>query len=103
MKPRGTIQRDAISYNGLRVHNGCLFTYTVSGRGRFPDDMLRYDVAMAFGVTEVDISAVKLSFWNETREVKIIGKGCTPERWRSFGWSVHDDIVEVADHTGAQT
>ncbi len=67
--------------------------YTVSGRGTFPEDMLRYDNASFAATEDKDISE-----WGpherKPRRVNIIGLGCTPERWRSFGWTVHDPIVE---------
>lgn len=92
-KPRGAIMRAAIGYHGIDARSGCSFDFTVSGRGTFPDDMLRYD-----GVTSATKPPVVLTE-RGLREYDITGAGrCTPERWRSFGWSVHDNIIEkVAD------
>jgi hypothetical protein len=53
----------------------------------FPRDMLRYDDARDPPTGLMD---------DGKREVRIHDAGgCTPERWRSFGWSVHDDIEEI--------
>jgi len=86
------IQHDArlIDHLGMRVHDtprsrGRYLRYTVSGRGRFPEDMLRYDTATA--LTPIDEST-------ERREIEVRAHGCTPARWSSFGWSVHSDVKE---------
>ena len=65
--------------------------YTVSGRGHFPEDMLRYDQAEFF---DEDSKAAGTVETRCLREVTVRAKGCTPERWRSFGWSVHPDVFE---------
>ena len=94
LKPMGPIPRDLIDYHGLWSREGCELTYTVSGRGTFPVDMLRYDSASVLSPVETEGRA--------QREVRIVhANRCTPERWRSFGWSVHDDIVERAAYLRA--
>ena len=88
-KPLGAIPLSLLGYMGAHARPGCKFTFTVSGFGRFPEDMLRYDGAIALWPAECE--------GRERREVRIVhARGCTPERWRSFGWSVHPDLVEVA-------
>jgi hypothetical protein len=88
LKPRGPVSRDTFGYYGARAKDGCEFAFTVSGTGTFPEDMLRFDSAIVLSPVEAE--------GHERREVRIVhAGGCTPERWRSFGWSVHDDIVEV--------
>ena len=84
------IARDSIAYTGYSAacdRLGRALSYTVSGRGKFPEDMLRYDGAtVPAGVPD--------GYLREVTEVKISdARQVTPERWRSFGWSVHDDIV----------
>jgi hypothetical protein len=79
-----------IDYHGMRVHDtqrikGRYLRYTVSGRGKFPADMLRYDSAVALTPTDDE---------RGLRHVQIRGTGCTPARWSSFGWSVHPEIEE---------
>lgn len=87
LRPRGAIPRATIGYYGERARPGCTLRYTVSGRGVFPRDMLRYDDARDPPTGLMD---------DGKREVRIHDAGgCTPERWRSFGWSVHDDIEEI--------
>lgn len=82
------IYKDGIPYTGHRARGARRLRYTVSGRGNFPTDMLRYDGAIAL-LSPGDVAG------RDLRSVKIErATGCTPERWRSFGWSVHDDIVE---------
>jgi hypothetical protein len=83
-----TIDRSIIPYTGVQARAGYRLFYTVSGNGKFPHDMLRHDGATA-------------AAWNLPAGERVIRKvevqsalQCTPERWRSFGWSVHDDIVE---------
>jgi hypothetical protein len=93
MKPRGIIETKSVAYTGERARKGCFFKYSVSGRGRFPDDMLRYD-----GVT-VDVAFASLveEGIRELRTIMVTGRGCTPARWSSFGWSVHPEISEMSD------
>lgn len=88
-KPRGSIPRAVFGYHGMRAGHGCEFRYTVSGTLSFPRDMLRYDGAALLSPSEAE--------GRGRREVRIVhASGCTPERWRSFGWTVHDDIEETA-------
>lgn len=88
LRPRGIILRETIGYNGETARPGCELRFTVSGRGQFPDDMLRYDSATALAPAEME--------GRDRREVRIVHAGrVTPERWRSFGWTVHEDIEET--------
>lgn len=90
LKPRRDIPRDTIGYYGEIARPGCRLTYSVSGRGHFPEDMLRYDSAVM-----VNGEAPTERLTNVT-VFEISGNRCTVERWRSFGWSVHDNVREVA-------
>jgi hypothetical protein len=68
-------------------------TFTVTGKGRFPIDMLRHDVCTPAdnaaveaienldntGVRDVTLTAAKMRY-------------ITPARWLSFGWRVSSDI-----------
>ena len=68
--------------------------FTVSGRGRFPVDMLRYDEAFpADGMSAANI----VDNPAERRNVTLITHrrfGPTNDRWASFGWVV-SDVKEV--------
>ena len=72
--------------NGFYLH-----TYTVSGRGPVPMDMLRYDGA--YPATSGDAARV-VDLSNEPRTVRLVHaapvKSWRPEvaRWSSFGWEV---------------
>lgn len=78
----------ALGYYGYRVpYVHFELRYTVVGGLSFPEDMLRYDDAREVARrpspdnprwTEVDIRAGR----------------CTPERWRSFGWTVRGPVRE---------
>jgi len=86
--------RDTIGYHGIRAPlraPGTVFRYTVSGRGTFPSDMLRYDDAAAAS----DADAALMGGSRDLRQINITGQGCTPARWSSFGWSVHPEVLEV--------
>lgn len=67
-------------------------SYQVEGRGSFPLNMLRYDraCAVAYGAPGGEIGGTLAR-----RTVAIEGAyGCTPERWRSFGWTVLGPVIE---------
>lgn len=87
LKPRGAIPRQSVGYLGEPAREGCVLTYTVSGRGYFPADMLRYDGA---GMVPREYPR----YVQEVTEFPVIASRVTPARWSSFGWSVHDDITE---------
>jgi hypothetical protein len=106
MKARGKISRQSIDYLGERARSGCVLRYSVSGRGGFPVDMLRYDRVGDFdydrfsGTCEgVEGDLTAQSSPENVREVRTVtiafAHGCTPARWSSFGWSVHDNVEEV--------
>jgi hypothetical protein len=65
-------------------------SFTVSGRGAFPLDMLRYD--SCWPNSEADTSAI-----DEPRERRKVtlrtysNYSPTIDRWESFGWRVDDD------------
>lgn len=70
------------------------YHYTVTGRGRFPFDMLRYDQAwpedggMSMGGGNGEDS-------RERREQRLIGLNPpTADRWASFGWYVVRESVD---------
>lgn len=80
-------------YLGERVRKDHdYFLYTVSGRGHFPEDMLRYDRA-EFADEESEKAGTDEAR-RDLRDIHIKAKGCTPERWRSFGWSVVPNVIE---------
>jgi hypothetical protein len=89
-KPRGTFYRNEIDYNGTRARNGCQLRYMVQGRGTFPEDMLRYDTATA----REEITGSAVGGYKPQRLYSIVGQGCTPARWASFGWSVLSTVDE---------
>jgi hypothetical protein len=66
--------------------------FTVTGRGKFPLDMLRYD--RCYPATEPDVGVIEWSSWPRKREhfkvdlVKPDGGEPTVARWDSFGWKV---------------
>ncbi len=65
--------------------------YTVTGRGPFPLDMLRYDCCWPISVT---ILAASLNPENRKEEFSVemrSNKSPTVDRWNSFGWSVEED------------
>ena len=71
---------------------------TVTGRGRFPLDMLRYDRCVPFNndaVMEIEKPSIVRST-DERPEVKLLrfspdGGKATADRWASFGWFVIQD------------
>ncbi|CAB4130440.1 hypothetical protein UFOVP119_64 [uncultured Caudovirales phage] len=77
--------------------------FTVTGRGRFPVDMLRYDEC--FPRTGEDAQAMNydsesLAGVREVRSVTLCtyarhGSRPTAARWASFGWSVNMATVET--------
>ena len=97
MRPRGQILRADIGYLGTRARVGCHLNYTVSGRGKFPEDMLRYDDVNVYDINASRGSENLAAYHSAARAVRIMhAAGVTPARWLSFGWSVHDDIEEAA-------
>jgi hypothetical protein len=75
------------AYTGYRAREHYRLNYTVSGRGTFPLDMLRYDDAEALSPAEIEGRAM--------RSVRIHNaRGCTPARWASFGWTVGQIVEE---------
>lgn len=67
-----------------------IYTFTVSGCGPFPIDMLRHDRATP--KTESDAGHIERSYQPRNREqhrITLIGsKAPTEPRWGSFGWAV---------------
>lgn len=66
------------------------YAYTVTGKGRFPIDMLRYD--LAHPAHESDSVSIAVSMadgpWRD-HVVNLLGfKPPTPARWDSFGWTL---------------
>ena len=64
--------------------------FTVRGKGRFPTDMLRYD--MSHPTNESDSAVIdNVDNDHKVREVQLTSYkryGPTPGRWESFGWRV---------------
>lgn len=71
------------------------YRYWVTGRGAFPDDMLRYDSAHRVGgapIEELNFAFFRANGgWNDIHTV-IIESSYPPtiERWNSFGWRVEN-------------
>lgn len=84
---RFKIDIESVPYPGYSLtsrHPNMRLEYIVVGRGQFPRDMLRYDEA------SVDPDDVELMDSRERRALSITGRRCTPARWESFGWRVHE-------------
>lgn len=65
--------------------------YTVSGRGRFPLDMLRYDSAWPASSTDSATISATLTVHRGSAAVQLLShKSPTADRWTSFGWTVID-------------
>ena len=72
------------------------YTFTVSGRGVFPVDMLRYDQCCP--VFPGDAAYILTTF---KREVRLNSdKYPTTDRWASFGWYVDLSTIEEHRKTG---
>lgn len=75
-----------------------VFSFTVSGSGEFPFDMLRFD--SCWPRTGHDVSLMTMTYANSgvsppKREIKmesVSRGGPTVERWVSFGWAVSEVI-----------
>lgn len=71
-----------------------IIRFTVEGTGTFPFDMLRYDAA--WPASSEDAIALDHENWRshpkagDRYSVKLLSHGpaITPDRWRSFGWTV---------------
>lgn len=66
-----------------------VITFVVSGRGRFPVDMLRYDECWPIDGASAD--ALVADDQDARREVKLRSHrraSPTLDRWASFGWHV---------------
>ena len=57
--------------------------FSVTGRGTFPVDMLRYDRCFPVGTGQ---EAIQSEYLSETTKVILEGAHCTVGRWLSFGW-----------------
>jgi hypothetical protein len=68
--------------------------FTVTGRGHFPIDMLRYDSAWPAGPIDVELIPQHIGYMPAEHGVAIIDlishsySGPTDARWASFGWTV---------------
>jgi hypothetical protein len=69
--------------------------FTVCGKGKFPIDMLRHDVATP--ASEVDSNTIQQSGLRDVRLSVAKMRYVTPDRWRSFGWSVKDELTVIDD------
>jgi hypothetical protein len=72
-----------------------VITFTVTGKGRFPNDMLRHDQCfpcdgIAVHNTEGDSWAIR-----SVKLISIASSGITSLRWASFGWYVDEDSIKV--------
>lgn len=82
--------------------------YTVSGRGRFPLDMLRYDASYpsrSESVAAIEHSlaephgsdvvyAIQLHRWTDQNKRDAVRLGITEGRWNSFGWYVSNVYLD---------
>lgn len=73
------------------------WTFTVSGRGHFPLDMLRRDCCWprtqvdVEGLSWPDFKQIDAQFHEQERRVTLVGVMMpTIARWLSFGWNVAD-------------
>lgn len=71
------------------------WTFTVSGVGHFPLDMLRYDgcfPADGGAVTRIQGALDYVRMPNEPVEIRLVSLAHAPTegRWRSFGWHVSE-------------
>jgi hypothetical protein len=87
----------------LSVANKYRTFAVVSGKNVFPVDMLRYDQCFPYGSN--DVYGLFESTAEETGIFSLIlaqdsasPKGnWTPDRWRSFGWTLHESFAEAYD------
>ena len=66
------------------------FAFTVTGKGRFPIDMLRHDMAHP-----ADAVASEAITGTGVRDVELVAmkrRYITPARWASFGWSISSEV-----------
>lgn len=66
-------------------------TFTVTGRGDFPFDMLRHD--RCYPATGEDAAKLERPDSPTQRAIRLVActvAEITPDRWASFGWRVHD-------------
>lgn len=60
--------------------------FTVTGRGEFPFDMLRYDRCFPHGPQDVE-TMLEGNTGPRTVTLESAAYAPTPDRWASFGWS----------------
>lgn len=73
--------------------NPRLYRFTVTGRGTFPYDMLRYDQAWPLSQAVPYLSQDRMEQYAESRtqpvRLEFMSLGLpTHDRWASFGWFV---------------
>jgi hypothetical protein len=77
-----------------------LYTYTVGGTPSFPFDMLRYD--QCWPASQEDAARIDRAGPQPGRKAAAFSitlhshKLPTEGRWRSFGWSLRDDLNDTA-------
>jgi hypothetical protein len=82
-KPLTTRQRDKLIEAAQNA-----IEFTVTGKGQFPIDMLRYDLCWpATGSDSTDIANAYRTSGAHRIDLKGL-KTPTPARWASFGWTV---------------
>jgi hypothetical protein len=70
--------------------------FVVEGKGRFPLDMLRHDVANPADAEAVE-SIENLEGVKEKRQIRLRTaryRYITSDRWNSFGWNVLEEKTE---------
>lgn len=73
-----------------------LFKTTISGRGHFPIDMLRYD--QCWPAEQQDVESIGLSVahsgQDETHTIQVLSQyPPTTARWMSFSWKVEKTVL----------
>jgi hypothetical protein len=83
------------------------FEYAVEGVGDFPLDMLRHD--RAYPADKESVTAIMAGLpWAAARKrsrellvVRLVSERApTPERWRSYGWTVRASPPEESEKRG---
>jgi len=75
-----------------------LWKYTVTGRGAFPIDMLRFDQAWPHTTTDAyNVGSHLIGDINGRRSVTLLSiQYPTADRWASFDWGLIEDPCNVS-------
>lgn len=72
-------------------------SFIVEGKGKFPFDMLRYDLCFPCDGTSSHNVAIDTPDARSVKLISMSGNGITPDRWASFGWGVIPWTTKVYD------